>query len=350
MDNGSRSIKILKTLACIIVAVALYEMFPPGSINKMPHPRPMKVSARLIYPDGSPATDGSAVLEIVNNKTHKTFKRVFEPDADGTVTLDLDPRQFAGKSFVFFASSPTGITVFPAISPNTVNTITLRPFTSVRVHLIDPNGKPAPNVRICPKRFIADKSIAPWNEAIPGGWNQTTNSSGYATLSRLPQGLKLRLNVISDRYAPPQPKSDIQLSSAAITPDATVRVSLLGSISGKVLNGVTNKPVKGITVEAFVGSSAFIGNAGYGNGPFGPQPISLVTITDKNGSFRFSRLNEGVYEVHAVRGYRTVLSNWILPQPQYVSIVDGSNTSILVPVIPVIDFRIKAPVPLKPIH
>jgi len=243
-----------------------------------PEPKTLTVTAKMLYPNGKPALDAVLTLDIINNTTHAITTQTYKPNSTGAVTITVDPTQFANSTPVVFASSPTGIGFWGEGGRNMVMTSTLEPFTSVRIHVVDSNGKPIAHAHVYPASLTTGSSFGTWSQYLPGPWNQTTDAAGNATFTKLPQGYKVAFSVDDDRYAPPDPLSAIQLTKDASSPDATVHAGLASSISGTVLYSATKKPVAGISITISVTNSVRTG-----------------TTTNKNGAFTIPRIVAGSY-------------------------------------------------------
>jgi hypothetical protein len=299
----------------VAIALATLLVFAPVvCVAQNPVMQTVKQTAKLVYPNGIPATDATVVLDSINNATHAITTSTFKPDQTGNVTATIDPTRFAGMSFEFYVISPTGIAFWPYWTyrdSNTKQTLTLQPFTSVRIHLVDDGGKPVSGVRICPSSYSSPKLPAGlWNQDIPGDWTQTTDASGNATLSKLPQGFRMALNVLSGKYAPPDDNYDIQLANYATTPNATVLVGPGSVVSGTVRFGPSGKPVAGILVDAQT------------TNPEGPGGSA---ITDSNGAYTVGSLSAGTYKLLVGAGYGE-FKDWIA-QPQTLTVATGTQNS-----------------------
>jgi len=293
-------------LTCAITAILLSSI---PSAHAAPEPnKPIKVTAKMIYPDGKPALDAVLTIDIVNNTTHAITTQTYKPDSTGTVTLTIDPAKFANSTPVAFTSSPTGIGFWGGGGPNMVLTSTLEPFTSARVHLVDSTGKPIAHAHVYPASLTTGKAFGMWNPYLPGPWNQTTDAAGYATFTKLPQGYNLSVSVDDNRYASPTQASVIQLAKDATITEATVRVDIARFISGTVLYSTTKKPVAGISVAA---SQTYNVQAGI--------------ITDKNGAYTIPRVIAGTYTLVPV-DQKAMFKDWV-GQQQTAIVTAGANTT-----------------------
>ena len=291
-------------LTCAAAAIVLT---PISHAAPQPN-KPIKVTAKMVYPDGKPALDATLTIDAVDNTTHAVTTLTYKPDSTGTLTLTIDPAQFANSVPVVFASSPTGIGFWGGGGPNMVLTSTLEPFTCVRVHVVDSSGKPIAHAHVYPSSLTTGKAFGMWNPYLTGPWNQTTDAAGYATFTKLPQGYKLSVNVDDNRYAPPDPGSVIQLAEDTSTPDATVHVSMASSISGVVLYSTTKKPVVGITIVISQANN-----------------IQRGITTDKNGAYTIPRVIAGTYTL-IPSDQDGKFKDWV-GQPQTAVVTAGASTT-----------------------
>ena len=300
-----------KTILAYAAAATLLAIVPSTQADPNAPVKPATMTGKLVYANGKPAADATVVLDLINNTTHVVTTHTFKADQNGTVNVSIDPTTFATSTRCIYMISPTGFGFGNYSSPNSISTSTLLPFTTVRVHLVDSNGKLIAHVQVCPRNLvIVGTYYGHWNDYIPGAWTQTTDAAGYATLPKLPQGFTMSLDVLDDRYAAPDLKSDIQLANAAISPDATVQVNPSSSIAGTVVYGSTNKPVAGILVRATSTSTFDVGG---------------LVVTSANGSYLLTRLAVGTYKVAAQAG-RGDFKEWVAPF-QTVAVDTGAHSS-----------------------
>lgn len=262
--------------------------------------KPFQMSGRVVTPDGKPAADATIAFDIVNLQTHTALiVQTAAPDASGafdiTVTPDRMKAAFRPKSDpilsaapILYVSSPAGVAVCSPPAGDRRRTITLQPFTSLRVRLLDEDGRPAAHVRLVPRYFLYDHNYAQWDGAVADLWSQETDAAGLATFSRLPQGYTTLLDVADERYALPDYRSNITLAQDRATPDQTIRLVRGGSLTGRVLYGPTKTPAAGVFVAAT---------------ETGRAPRMGQDRTDKDGRYRITRLTPGAYNVAVSFGY-----------------------------------------------
>jgi len=277
--NNRNALATLIT-AAILVTPSFSQAAPASSTTAITE------TSKIVYSNGKPATDATFELYVVNVLTHAALHSTFKTDKSGRMTITLHASDYA-KAIPYGAiKSPTGVGFWAAAVNGNPSVSTLEPFTHVRIHLVDPEGKPIAHAKICPSYFVGPTSVlAEWNSAVPGAWTQTTDSSGYATLDKLPQGIKIGISVVDGVHMQPDQKSDIALAESPVTPDATVVASLGGSVSGTMVYGTTNKPVVGMPIVI--------------SGPSAPWP-PIVTVTSSNGSYEAGGLKPGEYRIEAL--------------------------------------------------
>ena len=234
-------------------------------------------STRLVYPNGKPAADAKLLVCTVDDTTKATATLTRKPDTTGKVTFveRPNPLDIIQPNVSVYAMSPSGIGFIGSQS----STVTLHPFTKVRIRFIDNNGKPVPHILVAPMMFIGSEPLK-WNVAIPCRWRQTTDDTGCVTLDNLPQGYKLVMGVDDVHYFCTDQQHGFDLAKSPNTPDTTVQVLPAQSMRGQVVCKSTGKPLPGIHVVAH--TSAFsIGEA----------------ISDASGNFTIGGLPPAAYTV-----------------------------------------------------
>lgn len=301
----------MKTKTIPAIAAALITLCT-GAVHAAAPPivKAQTLTSTLIYPNGKPAIDATLIIDLIDNTTHAVTILNFKPNAAGDVTYTIPSFELIAKRRIVFAESPTGIGFRGILIGGKNSTFTLEPFTSIRIQLVDSSGSPVPNVKVCPTYFRTDTSSAVWSHDLLGHWNQTTDSSGHATLTNLPQGFRIVIDADDDRFAPQDPMAPIQLATDPTTPDLTLHLTPASSISGTVVFGPTKQPVAGITVRAYAQR---------------PSTMGGLTITDKNGQYTVNRLGPGVYNL-AAQDYAGRYNDWV-GQAQTTSVSSGEHSS-----------------------
>ena len=262
------------------------------------------IYTNLTYPNGKPAADATAILNIVNKTTHAVTTIRIKADQAGLVNFTLKPHELDNSTLVSYFTSPAGIGFWAFPGPFGSNGI-LKPFTQVRIHMVDAKGNPIAHKQICPQLFAQRQApgsfdLVPyesWNPAIQSPWTQTTDANGYATLTNLPQGYDLTLEVLDNSYATLDSGSAIHLAKRSVTPDAVVKIPPACSLSGTILYGATHKPAVGVSVGL---------SWSMNEGPRDP------VVTDSLGHYVFTRLPPRTY-ILTPCGVNGNLDNWITP-------------------------------------
>jgi len=302
-----------------LITTTLYAWAAPSTTGA--HPSVCSaptINSTLTYPDGKPAADATAILNIVNKTTHAVTTIRVNADKAGLVSFTLKPHELDNSTVVPYFISPTSVGFWGFPGPFGSNGI-LRPFTKVRIHLIDAKGRPIAHKQVCPQLFMQTQipgafdlvPYQPWNPAIQDPWMQTTDANGYATLVNLPQGYDLTLKVLDSRYATLDSGSAIHLAKRSITPDAVVKIPPACSLSGTVVYSTTHKPAAGVSIGLAVSTN---------EGPRDPA------VTDSFGHYTFTRLPPRTYTLNPY-GVNGSLDTWITSR-QDVHTRPGSKPAI----------------------
>lgn len=175
----------------------------------------------LVYPGGAPATNATLTVNVKSLTVWQETTVAYIPDASGKVTLPVDPPPMEAMRLIV-AMSPSGAAFIGDTNRSTAETITLRPFTKVRIHVVDSTGSAIPNIELCPHLSKYSEFYTSCTLALPSTWNTRTDSSGFATLSQLPQGAWLSFDVDGRKY---RALSSTHLADDAVSPDFTLRVA-----------------------------------------------------------------------------------------------------------------------------
>jgi len=256
---------------------------------------------KVVYPNGKPAADAVMVIVFINNATHAITTSTLRPDKSGKLIFPNSITEPPNSTGISYFRSPKGVGFDLNSNPQAQTFITLRPFTTLRVHVIDASGKPVAHVKIGPNLFTGNRVVQSWDKTIPGPWTQATDANGWVTLRQLPQGLDVNLGLLSDSVVTQD--GNVHLASSAVTHDLTMHVVPASSISGRVLYGASQKPVAGIQVTTTATEAD--GNL-------------HRTVTDKDGNYTITGLTEGNYGLEAVED-ESKFKGW-LPFPQGIHI------------------------------
>ena len=325
-----RSVYGLPNYLGLALALAGVALSPGGVLGADETPvLPLHLSGRVTTPDGKPAAAASILYDIVDFNRHTVLlTRTLTADAEGSfdITIPADqlkavvpanliepvihpvPNAVYQVSGVLCVTSPQGVAVVqPAV--DTRQTIILQPFTTLRVHLLDQNGKPLANMRLAPRSFFRQQGKAflftYWDDKIADLWNQTTDADGIATFTHLPQGYSTQMDVADERYALSNQRRTVTLAQSATTPTQTLRAARSATLSGQVRYGPTGQPAADALVEAEAISD---------------EQNTVLAKTDKDGRYQMTRLMPGRYNL----GLNTTspptapspLADWTVPAQQ----------------------------------
>jgi hypothetical protein len=314
----------IKHIVCAaMVSFTVAFTLPAAHADKYPFtPKPYTCS--IVYTNGKPATDATLVDDLVNLITNAVNSASYKADKHGHVRLTPAMKQMDME--VQYCTSPTGFGFMQGIpdgESTSTPTFMLYPITRLRVHFVDQNRKPLPNLKVSVQGLTRGTGMSTtgidWSDKIPGVWTQTTDIHGCATFKHLPQGFSLTTSTEDIHHSLSALTKPILLSQSPITPDATIQVIPAAVVSGIVMDGATNTPLEGITVEA-KGSKD-----------------SAIARSDKNGRFTIGQLSPGEYRVAQVVGLETIdvgqpdyhanaIPDWI-SDPQQVEIHSAADAT-----------------------
>ena len=325
-----------KTILAYAAAATLLAIVPSTQADPNAPVKPATMTGKLVYANGKPAADATVVLDLINNTTHVVTTHTFKADQNGTVNVSIDPTTFATSTRCIYMISPTGFGFWNYSSPNSISTSTLLPFTTVRVHLVDSNGKLIAHVQVCPRNLvIVGTYYGHWNDYIPGAWTQTTDAAGYATLPKLPQGFTMSLDVLDDKVAAQAGRGDfkewvapfqtVAVDTGAHSSGNKLTIVHGGVISGKVTDKATGAPIPRIYVIMTPHSAD--GRSTFGTG----------VITDVDGTYSLRLLPGKVNVVPS--GQSSPLGG---VTSQSVEVSEGETKTI--------DFQIEAPFAPTAVH
>ncbi len=302
---------------------------------------PLHLSGRVTTPGGKPAAAASLLYDIVDFSSHTVLlTRTLTADAAGSydVTIPADqlkaaipanviqtathpkPNAAYTVASILYVTSPQGVAIVRP-DPDTRQKITLQPFTSLQVRLVDQTGKPLANIPLAPKDFFFEHagagSFTYWDAAIADLWNQTTDADGTATFTHLPQGYTTQMDVADDRYASLNYRSATILSGSATTPPQTIHLVRGVTLTGQVRYGPTGLPAANALMEA---------------AEIGKGPGRGWAKTDKDGRYQITRLTPGRYNVslNTTSSLTTAspLADWTTPAQQVTASAGTTQTGL----------------------
>ena len=93
---------------------------------------PITYSTKLVYPDGKPAVDAQAVIDLIDFKTKAVTTYTYKPDHNGQVTATMGQSKRTVEVIAFYATSPTGFGLIYLSPPNATSVSILQPLTTDR--------------------------------------------------------------------------------------------------------------------------------------------------------------------------------------------------------------------------
>ncbi len=294
----------------LAASIAGHPVYADGNAAPIPIPNPVHFMGVITAPDGKPAPDATILYFIIDPKSHTVVsEQTLHPTPTGAfdITWTWDPKNF--KLPVIYVTAPEGNAIVDIDFKPII--VTLEPVTSVQVHLLGDDSRPVAHVRVCPLGFIKDHRFAQWDEAILAPLSAVTDENGRATLTGLPQGWAMKLNVADPTYVQPSWNQNILLAKAAITPEATLRVSHGGSLSGTIAFGPTQKPAPKFVVRAQ---------------PTSPEAESQTAVTDASGHYQMPRIASGTYHLWLEGSRGANAQDWTALK-QTATVTAGSATT-----------------------
>lgn len=341
-EQKMRSVHGLPNYLGLAFALAGPALSPGGAFGADETPvLPLHLSGQVTTPGGKPAAAASLLYDIVDFNSHTVLlTRTLTCDAEGSydVTIPADqlkaalpanviqtatrpgPNTVYSVSGILYVTSPLGVAV---VQPHadTPQTIALQPFTSLRVHLVDQNGKPMANMRLAPTSFFlahtGTDSFILWDGAIANLWSRTTDADGIATFTHLPQGYTTQVDVTSPYYTLLDASNQLHLAQKATQTPQTFRVALGAALSGQVRYGPTGLPAANALVEA--------AELGRGNN------VKQVQ-TDQDGRYQMTRLAPGNYSVSlnttSTPASPSPFADWTVPAQQVTARAGAIQTGL----------------------
>ena len=194
------------------------------------------------------------------------------------------------------------------------------PAATVKITVLDPDGRPAPDVRLRPARLSAPDGAVLFPDMIDDDdplWH-TTDDKGQLTIQGLPEMSVFTLAVGDPRYAarlgfgldPGGPDGSIFIRPGAERQTAPpLRLRPAGSISGRVVYSEAGEPAAGIPVE--------IRRAGWA------VPLAVV-LSGHDGTYRVGQLAADRYNI-LVRASDEFLRSWTYEELDNVTLMPGQD-------------------------
>lgn len=262
----------------------------PLTLVLAPTTKTATYTGKVLTPAGQPAPAARVILAFPSDDgrpggdavTHTT-----RTGDDGAFIFRDIPSPAGARSPVLFATAQGHALAQAAAFSDEDNDLTLTPATTLRVTVLDPAGKPLPNLRLTPvavtPRGPGLTFVAWLIPEIARELAQQTDANGVATFDAVPARASLRLDVHDPRFA--RLTFEDALDTADRPTTATLRLRPGGSISGVVTFGPTGKPAAGIQVGAQA-LDRNIRTAGGGH-----------AVTNERGEYRMEQVSAGDYNV-----------------------------------------------------
>lgn len=234
------------------------------------------ITGTVVTPDGKTVVGADVICaRRESGKMNYDAPQTAKTDAKGQFDfVEATPKKAA---YILLVTSPEGVAVRSWLPPS--STLTLDPFTSVRIYLVCADGKPMAGLGVSPIMFFHGQRVTFWSKQVSDDWTGVTDANGEVTLSHLPQGDSFAIDVNDVRFA--HLETTITLANAPQTPNKTIQLALSGALTGSVRFS-SGKPASGVGVEARQASGKYW----------------AMTMTDAVGQYRMLRIAPGNYTVH----------------------------------------------------
>ena len=161
--------------------------------------------------------------------------------------------------------------------------ITLQPLTELQAPFLDEAGKPLADLPITLADFYGrgGNCYCMIPAELQPHFTHKTDAAGVLTLPGMPQGMYYELKVTDENCARLMSRQDFQPQNAPVIRLPACTVLPGATLSGKIIEGATGKPLAGIHVSA-------AGGSGWGD-----------AVTDADGRYTIRQLRPGRYTVRA---------------------------------------------------
>jgi 5-hydroxyisourate hydrolase-like protein (transthyretin family)/thiol-disulfide isomerase/thioredoxin len=241
------------------------------------------VAARVVTPDGQPVK-GARVSWIGRGERAPVFLAETRTDATGRFQFDraAELRRKAPDPQLL-VEAPGWSMAFERVPEGSGElAITLRPATELRVRFVDPEGKPAPGLRVRLEVVLGERNAFLWlHGLVDDRFTWQTDAEGRVTIPGLPRSGQARVDIEDGRFAHLE-MENVRLAQDAVTAGPTIALLPGASVRGRITFGPTGKPAAGIRVGA---QGAGV-ERGWGEG-----------VTAADGSYVMTRVRPGVYNV-----------------------------------------------------
>lgn len=242
------------------------------------------LTGRVQAPDGKPIA-GAAVTWVRREDRETLSVATVKTDGKGIFRFEQAARlrRPDTRSQLLVEASGWGLTFQDVPEKDDDLEVTLVPATTARITFFDPQGKPAPRLRVH-LRFLSGENhrFAFLPQNLGDRFTYHTDEQGAVTIPSLPQGWQLRLEVSDVRFAQLTYENAVPLNKGSQTTAKPIRLQPGSSVRGRVTYGLTGKPAVGVRVGAQgVGAERGGGEA----------------VTDAAGRYHLKQLAAGTYNI-----------------------------------------------------
>jgi len=186
--------------------------------------------------------------------------------------------------------------------------------TRIALRLVDPSGKPMPNVTIKPAGFAGIGSYGNMLQSLQAGCPKrlevTSDSDGQAVLTGLPGGCSTAFEVLGQQYTPILGgENTVHLSSGAKTPPRTIHLVRPATVKGTLVYAYSGTPAVGVRI--------------------GAQSIGVTrwteAVTDDHGRYRLIGLLPGQYNIGIDESCEALRNEWVAAALPDLTIDAGQN-------------------------
>lgn len=293
--HGVTAFQVLVAMAlCALAATGLVSLRLAGHRTyQVQEPVPGPFSGRVLLPDGKPAGGVHVTLIRGANTVGQVVEELTtDPSGSFSVGAGLKPALGEYEPMLTFEKGGYGLTIQGLAGWKNGGAVKMSAATEFRTAFIDVDGRPAPGINVRAQMLIRRDPSRVTYLGLPATMSSRyaakTAADGTFVLRGLPQGADFRLT----HDAPDRARlvQNIPLGTGPVSKCPDIRLELSGSLSGKVVNGLTGEPAVGVKVfaqDAYDGDGAKP-RTGYGE-----------AITDKDGAFTIRQLTPGKYNLNA---------------------------------------------------
>lgn len=244
------------------------------------------ITGKVVGPDGKPVAVATVFL-VSRGRDSKVLYDT-RTDVRGDFRLegswDVDPKE--GPPLLAAKASGFGLAFKGLPDWEPARQIQLAEETIVTATFHGPDGRPVEGLRIQPRSLLEKRGETFRFFVFPAElrekFGKSTDDRGMVRFAGMPQRVGLRLDFADNRFAHLPSESRIDLARQHSTIVGPIRLAPGASVTGRLTNGLTQEPVKGVRI----GAQAIDPYLGWGE-----------ARTDGDGRFTIYQLSEGKYNV-----------------------------------------------------